>query len=222
MPLPYSSHSQPNWSKNVRFHPWVGARYTAGRGPFDKKLLLIGESHYGEAHDQHNTVLTQACIQEHAARAWKHRFFTSIAIMVEGRPKEEIDLLAFWHSVAFYNFSPTLLVGPRIPPDWQDIEAGRPIFQEVLDRLEPDCVVVLSGRLFDDWLPEPLGRDPFPVGDHHNYGARFYASSAGHPVLLTWTYHPSSPHFGGALANHAVIQTLLAASPHKPAAQKRE
>jgi hypothetical protein len=209
-----SKYNQILWPNSIKFHPWVGENYHTGRGPNSKKILFVGESHYSdettmEPHQVSN--FTIDCINEVAGKVWTHRFFTAIPTMTEGKIKDNIDLPAFWSTVAFYNFLQGFLLKSRDGFDIKLIEAARPIFQEIIDRLEPDCIVAMSSGLFKWWLPSPENEVPLMVGGE-NHGARIYRTSSGQPCLLTWTYHPSTSQFGSWADWHPVVNALLAKS----------
>lgn len=115
--MPRTADSQIlNWPDEVYFHPWVGCNYEHGRGPNQRRLLIVGESHYCDSNEfigNSHQCFTIDCIKEITAETWTHRFFTAAAEMVEGRKKWEIDLAEFWESVAFCNFIQECLDAPR-------------------------------------------------------------------------------------------------------------
>ena len=121
------------WSAQVRFHPWVGSKYSNS----PHKVLLLGESHYDVA-EPHETY-TQDIIQEWCInRNQPGRFFTGIIWVLYGS-NEDLEDKFNW--VAFYNYVQKFMPAPRIHPSSTDYEEAQKPFLEVLGKLLPDFVV---------------------------------------------------------------------------------
>ena len=142
----------------VSFQPWVGNLY--GRANrFGVRLLILGESHYGDAKSAHPE-LTRNVIRSWAQQK-RDRFFTVIAntlISNRGWISDE-ERASVWEHVAFYNLVQELVSGPRQEPSFrQYVEAQQP-FHRVLERLEPHAVLVLGYRTADHILDWPEKTD---------------------------------------------------------------
>ena len=129
----------------VRFHPWVGKHYRSSM--FGVRLLVLGESHYGNDGDdrpEFTQEVVRCCGQQR-----RSSFFTRIAQVLLGRTDilDNQSRAGVWDHIAFYNYVQTLLPGPRIPPPHDAWEAAATSFRVVLGELQPDAVLVLGERL---------------------------------------------------------------------------
>ena len=176
----------------LAFHPWVGEQYHS-RKDWGIRLLVLGESHYGEPPPKSN--LTQCLTQQNAKREWSHRFWTNIAQSVSGEHHTTLDHEWFWNSVALYNFVQDLLPAARrcpAPPQW---ERGRNLLPLVLERLRPEAILVLGVRLWNQLPVDAL--DQPPLRSHHDkYGSdravkRIVVPNA-RAALASCINHPSS------------------------------
>lgn len=214
------------------FNPWVGCNYQDGfaGGP---RLLILGESHYG-LHNAGNRGLTQTLTCEYAHGEWDHRFWTGIMQTVVGHTRAETDqgvciqhinggpVIAmnresFWRSVSFYNYIQELLPGPGQAPPAPAWQAARPAFEAVLEALEPQALLILGVRLWNN-LPGPTpdsGHQDHIYGPLHagevNGHAWVYQLPNGHEVLAAGTYHPSCPGFNWQVW-HPVVTALCNAA----------
>jgi hypothetical protein len=139
-------------SQEVRFLPWVGDHYRPSGGAFGVRLLLIGESMYERQPGGLNALSVPNMIGSILRGEWTHRFYTTVWRTVG----PGLELLPFWHSVAFYNFvqSP---VGDR-PRQWPSEQAwaeSREALVAVLGSLAPQAVLVLGQQLW--WRLKNLG-----------------------------------------------------------------
>lgn len=153
----------------VRFLPWIP------RSPFPRlggvRLLLLGESHYEEDHEDwhfHDADarpdLTRKIIAEWGLHPASRRpFFANLFTMMTGQPwsAAAAELAPFWNSVFFYNYVQTLVPeGARHAPTKTMFASGGPAFREVLEQIRPEAVIVLGRRLWrnmldqDEWIVE--------------------------------------------------------------------
>ena len=201
-----------DWPEEVYFYPWVGRNYDHGRGPNNRRLLVVGESHYcdrsGFTENSHQG-LTIECVEAISSEEWRHPFFTAIAQMVEGRARREIDLAEFWESIVFYNFIQECLAAPKAPVTKQMILNGRDVFPNILEQLKPDCILVLSGRAWDCWIDGWTESTPLSVNDQ-DYACREFSRADGGTTVCTWVYHPASFGFGSGVNYHPIVNALLA------------
>lgn len=168
----------------IFFEPWKGPEYERSR----PRLLILGESHYGEISSDPDA--TRLLTADYIKSKWSHRFWTSTMQAVVGAPHHEIDRAKFWNSVAFYNYvqGSAGLTSGRAPPQalWSTSE---PAFFRVLERLQPDCVLVLSRRL---WNHMSSQGNPGPKLDVNGRTRETWIySHTGGTAIATWIPHPS-------------------------------
>lgn len=157
----------------INFLPFVGDKYRDSR--YGVRLLVLGESHYGAEEDDAPD-FTQRVIRENAYTAGL-QFFSKVTNVLRGRadwPTDE-ERREAWRHVAFYNFVQEIVGNDsRIAPTtkmWREAQAP---FVEVVRQLEPDVILVLGVRLWNnvDALPPT-----FPVewcGVKHPGGGMSY------------------------------------------------
>lgn len=150
-------NQQLNEAEGLSWLPWVGVNYLSA--PPEKRLLIIGESHYyegGEAgkaafSDKHSTrkILQQYAIQADSAYS---RFFSNIRKVLVGN--ESITPVQFWNKVAFYNFIQTPMETKKGRPTSGDFNTGWKTFFNLLPILQPQTCLfigVLSSYQYNDY-----------------------------------------------------------------------
>ena len=195
---------------SIQFRPWrQEATYLTGiRG---KKILILGESHYHNCEEDHGcdasaperTREYHHEITRKVVRDWKdhpHRSPLSTSL-----PKLfGMDKAEFWNQVGFYNYVQSFLSAARVRPtkaDWFSKDSAI-AFQEVLDDLSPDRILVLGKGLWSA-LPSnqsevipPVGERRFSLEGRFGSGvddlAYWYSSRSGKPALAMPIVHPSS------------------------------
>ena len=191
------------------FDPWQGANYSNG-GIFKKKILILGESHYCDSpeectkckkeQDGHCELTVKVIKDQITEGEKKHAIFTKLAKLCIGKadgisPQEKID---FWNSVAFYNYvqisvADKARVAPT-PQMWSDSEKA---FEEVMETLKPDFLLILGSRLWNN-LPGKAG-DDWPSGQKISYNSitenTWYYKGTRKDTLSLAICHPSSSWF---------------------------
>ena len=140
------------------FEPWKGSLYAQGfRGV---RLLILGESQYSGSllgapalPKADETYSTREFVEELGigGPAKNRPFWTKVTRLVTGA-QARADLRSeerwnFWHRVAFYNYIQRWMpAGKRSISAELWAEAEEP-FKEIVQRLEPEMLVVLSQRL---------------------------------------------------------------------------
>jgi hypothetical protein len=201
----------------INFEPWQGPE--AKKGIAEQRVLILGESHY---HDCSNAPECRDEPDDSDSRTrhremtrgviswWKdnpHRSPLSYRVpQLFSLPKSQ-----FWNAVAFYNYLQTL-AGPKArlrPSDeqWSD-PSNALAFQKVLDDFEPDRILVLGKKTWQN-LPsspaelyrEPLREFRLPVsndlGGSQNVDTScyWYFAATGKPALAMPIMHPAAPRF---------------------------
>jgi len=133
------------------FFPWIGSAYETGvTGGL--KLLILGESHYGNPHDKER-YLTQSVVENQLSGAARQGFLTRVQRLVsEATDRDSVvpTETPFWHRVAFYNYVQEL-VGEtaRIRPSVGAWERSASAFVRQLEILQPHAVLVCGRALWD-------------------------------------------------------------------------
>ena len=151
------------------FDPWEGPYYRTDEGLFaSTRVLVLGESHYARKALEVGTTpdgFTGDVVRWFGLGARESLFFRNTVRAVLGLPTGEAwkgHSPSFWNSVAFYNYVPVLVDGrpkadggnERRPEDWM-FKAGAEPFKTILDRLEPQAVIVCGLTLWE-WVAPQL------------------------------------------------------------------
>ena len=137
--------------KNAHFKPYVGKNYQQG---FEgKKILVLGESHYGGAE---NSDFVNGLVSDFLdyKRGEKSKFkrwmntYTKFTNVLFGEKISNDDMVVFWESIAFYNYVQTSIENARKSPTGEEFSNSEVAFFEVLAELKPDLVIAWGDRLF--------------------------------------------------------------------------
>lgn len=135
------------------FDPWVGSRY-ASEGIGGKRLLILGESHYGGS-DCEYPAFTSEVIRDMALQKSRLSFFSRVLRLVMGGRGElsDAERSEFWERVAFYNYVQSSPGDePRCRPSPEMWEAAAEPLLHTLRELTPDVMLVLGFEL-QSYLP---------------------------------------------------------------------
>ena len=182
----------------IFFQPWVGTEYNSG-GVFGKKVLVLGESHYGNTPDA--TDDTIGTIKEFVYDYWSAPYqqtFLCFERALAGREISQEEREQLWNSIIFYNFFQKSTIGPRTGPDMTVQQESEEAFRELLEQYQPDAIIVWGQRLYN-LLPGWDGTETtIEIGDdstrvwHYNIrGKTIPAMSVHHPSAPTgkhWAY----------------------------------
>jgi hypothetical protein len=184
-------------SKNgVFFLPWIGEKY--GDGFRERKLLILGESHYdtwnGQRHILEGT-FTRECVQEvldreRGAPLWP---YVEQALLNEERSSGWAPSggLILWRQIAFYNFvqSPVRGGAQQSPTEQQFADSKRP-FRAAIEELRPDRVLVCGYRLWNH-----MEETPHELNLHNRTylhdDIQGYCLTDGSPIWCLAMKHPS-------------------------------
>lgn len=186
--------------KDVRFKPWVGKCYPTG-GIFSKKILAIGESFYC-SEDEAVPSLTKKVVEDYLKirkgeplenkGGWTNTYlkFERSLIGKETDPKESQEI---WNSIAFYNYLQVPMSGARESGATIDYKNAERAFFEVINKLQPDLIIVWGvGKLFDN-LPEDNWKWGEPlVVDGWNIKNGYYQLMNKKEARCIAVYHPST------------------------------
>ena len=146
----------------VTFHPWVGRDYL--ESPFGVRVLVLGESHYGEGDVRPD--LTSKVVRR-LGQATRYPFFTVIAKILRGTTGSitNEDRAGVWEDVAFYNFVQDFVGNqPRNRPTIRQWSDAQEPFETVLAALRPHAVLILGYDLADHMLCLNIERQSIRYG----------------------------------------------------------
>lgn len=194
--------------EHIFFEPWVGKNYKTG-GIFDKKILVLGESHYcgnkkcmkdcgilnspeGGCED-----FTKKMMKKYLAGhtdTWTPTFrkFERSLINDITTLEKSNDI---WNSVAFYNFLQIAMERAREGGGAEDYAVARIAFLEVINKLQPDLIIVWgTSRLYYNL---PGIKDGWEYGeelevDGWNVPNGYYQLKNGKKSRVIAVYHPST------------------------------
>ena len=169
---------------NVFFDPWEGKNYS-GATP---KCLVVGESHYAKQEVSPN--FTRDLIREHSQGEFNHKYFTRILQVYTGKPHLEVDRKTSWDELSFFNYVQSLVGNsPGVGPTKAQFAAARGPFRQVLATLKPQCILVLSKRLWNEISSDGQQGEPLRIGNETRE-TLVYPFSGGE-AIATWIPHPS-------------------------------
>jgi len=129
------------------FKTWIGNDYQT-KPLFGKRILILGESHYGDGAKNKSIQLIEETINGN----FLHPFYTKLALsFLSEKNACELTLERkqfFWNAVTYNNFVQTHLEGTRQAPTAEMWEAGREAFYELLAEIKPNFVLVCGYRLW--------------------------------------------------------------------------
>lgn len=131
-------------SRVIVFRPWVGSRFIDG----GVRILLLGESHYGEPHAD-AAQSTIHVVEQWKTRGWPVRYLTTAARLMTGKQAGQIDRSNDLEAIAFYNFIQVGMDTIRRRPSWAQFQASRPAFQAVLQQLDPTHILATGAGLWN-------------------------------------------------------------------------
>lgn len=176
---------------SVYFQPWEGRNY-GKESVFGLPIMILGESLYEWEDGVSTPDRTKILVGENATGEWSHRQFTILCKTFMG---EEISIEtknAFWNSVAYYNFIQEMVGGKaRKRPTWQMWQDAAKPFFEILQKLQPACLLVAGKNLWDN-LPKPMKTGPNLRIDNEIMETRYYATHGANMILAGYINHPAS------------------------------
>ena len=151
--------------EDVKFLPWEGENYQKG-GFNGKKILVIGESFYCPEEEAVSS-LTDKVINDYLAirkgeyrksnGRWTNTYLKFERSLV-GEETTPEDSQKIWNSIAFYNYLQVPMFGAGESGSPVDYKNAEKAFFGVLNKLQPDLIIVWGvGKLFNN-LPEDRWR----------------------------------------------------------------
>ena len=205
---------------NIFFLPFIG-RYYANGGLFDRRVMVLGDSHYcdGGCCDYGNCRMYKQCAQftqdvirdcldENKDRQNWMRTFVKFERSLVGKMTDWALRRKIWDSVMFYNYLQVAMSGPRKAGTSAQYKQAANAFFEVIDKYEPECIIVWGKRLWNNMPCERWQDGDDIVVDGNHIATGYYLLSNGKRVKVVAVYHPSGGYSWSYW--HKVIQRLLA------------
>ncbi|MDL2208820.1 uracil-DNA glycosylase family protein [Parabacteroides sp. OttesenSCG-928-O15] len=122
--------------EGLAWFPWVGREYLKGQ----YKVLIIGESHYGEGYNDKNA--TRETIEEELyCNDGITQTFKNITFLLKN---EEGNDPVLWDNIAYYNFVQRAMCDPKDRPNEEDFNNGWEIFPKIIEVLKPDICIFIG------------------------------------------------------------------------------
>lgn len=178
-----------NTIKGLHFQPWKGENYGNSRYG---KLLLLGESHYFKDKEDDINNLTSLVIRNHIDGTGKSPFFRKA-----GYAFNRSDWRNIWNNIAYANLIQVGLKNSKSQPTIKQRSTINLAFKLLLNSLKPEKVIILSKRMWENWLPED-GWGKEKIASIHNKEKStevWEYKYVGGRCLVIGTCHPSSRWF---------------------------
>ncbi len=194
----------------VYFEPWIGDDYWDG-GIFGKKILVIGNSHYCKSREDCSNCgidggcfeydecsnFTSSVVNDYLNRSYWQKWmgtFQKFERALYGNYTDEDDSKKIWNSIAFYNYLQTAVPNWNDPGYDEDYNNSEDSFWEVLEELQPDCIIMWGDRVWN-MSPSYNGDDCYELED-------------GTSIPLLGIHHPSWRFFNWENENKEITSFL--------------
>ena len=177
---------------NIVFKPWIGKDYETG-GIFGKRILVLGESHYGFTNEEDATNKVVNYVISGGSAEWTGTFRKFERSLV-GHYTDNEESKKIWNSVAFYNYLQNSMNHPRQSPKESDFDSSSNAFYKVMNQLKPDLIIAW-GITHMYWFMPGEG---WTVGAKLLYENKkdvpngYYTLDSGKRIRVIWVKHPSA------------------------------
>ncbi len=166
----------------IIFQPWIGELYHANNR-FGIRILVLGESHYGDESETRSTVTTE--VVRSLAQDERFAFFTKISKVLLGLDGntwlDDFSRGEVWNHIAFYNYIQGFVSSDsRVRPTDEMWENAAEPFLEVVQTLQPKLILVL-GKELGNRLPVPAGDIEVCVIQHPSTG---FSYEVWNPIFI--------------------------------------
>ncbi len=188
-------------SENVFFLPHIGKDYGGNASIFDKRVCVVGASHYARGYEDclrgngrevwrmmtRNTVRDYLDSEFRAETRWKATYTKFINAFFD-TPTGTDERRRFFDSVVFFNYlqQPEGEDGNESHPELYADERHFKAFCEIISATKPDVVIVWGGK-----VRGALFRKLAPTEKDFVSENRIRAEVGGHEFLLIAVRHPS-------------------------------
>ena len=195
--------------KNVKFYPWVGSDYKSG-GLFEKKIMVLGASHYCEDKNDATPQLTENVVQRHLLRKEFEPWMNTYTNFERSLVNETTDAnlrCKIWNSLVFYNYVQEPMDNRMAKPTRSQYKRSASAFYEVLNECHPDCCLVWGKTLWYNLPEENWEETCVIVVDGKDYFRGNYALNDGTKVPFLCIKHPAQGYAWEYM--HRVIDEFL-------------
>ena len=177
----------------LTFLPFIGKSYNNNNAFGNKRIMVLGESHYGSvtSPDITRDVLARYLDPSLEREGWMHTFLKFERSLVNKETTRE-DSRIIWDSLLFYNYVQVLMDDTRTAATKQQYRDSEAAFFQVMEENQPDILIVWGRRLWSN-LPYTNweeGEESFVDGYAVDNG--YYTLNNGHKVRAFCVYHPSA------------------------------
>jgi hypothetical protein len=192
----------------LAFEPYIPDRYGEGFGTKNRRVLLLGESHYFKEPQPDLRSFTrrevQPCADATVERTWGNFYRRLDKVLTQSEHEPSLDEAAkAWQRVAFSNTVQHALE-PGARPKSEEWETASEAFTILLDVLQPHVVLVLGRQNWNHTPNDPGARENEGVGKKN-----VWRYAVGDGAFASWLYHPSRPALEDAIQGIATFRELL-------------
>ena len=177
----------------LTFLPFIGRSYYNTNVLGDKKIMALGESHYGTTPtpDITKDVLARYLNPSVEHEGWMNTFTKFERSLVNKETSREESRI-IWESLVFYNYVQVLMDDTRTAPTKQQYRDSEEAFFQVLEETRPDILIVWGRRLWSN-LPYTNWEEGEEIRvDDYVVDNGYYTLKDGHKVHAYCIYHPSA------------------------------
>lgn len=174
---------------HLHFTPVVGSDYDHGFA-HGMKLLVLGESHYG---DDRGADMTRYWLDAHISKSFSPTWRGCEKVLAYCQPPRGKSV---WSSVAFANFVQVCMQSRDDRPQDADWQTGRDAFAELLDHVKPDVLLILGWATWQElpWHEWPWEHEcPSSLRTADDEWGVVYQRPDGARSVAGFIYHPASP-----------------------------
>lgn len=177
------------------FTPFKGSFYDQEDSCIKKKVLCLGDSHYGTAPIVSDTTkeVVKRYIKAEKMESWFPTFTKGLEALVGQNLKGNTELTAkVFNSICFYNYVQTPMTEAREKPTSEQYQDSAEAFFQTLEELQPDIVVVWGVRLWNNLPWNQLKyRNCEMINGYKLYSCTYNLSTKKQVIFLR-IYHPSA------------------------------
>lgn len=136
----------------LQWYPFIGNEYFS----ISKKILVIGESHYGDVEGSYDSEeykikvqewkdpeSTRKCvIEERYQEYWRNKTYKNISTLLSG--KEYNPPEGVWNNIAYYNLVQELLPNRAHRPTYDQFLGGIQILPDIISLLQPELCILIG------------------------------------------------------------------------------
>jgi len=182
--------------KTLKWRPWIGEKY------IDKKILIVGDSHFEDGDDWQEKnedatrIIINACIMDKTSiKRGTSKIHTSIERVFYNKKNVSIEeSIKLWQASAYFNLVQVLMHSSSTPPTTEQIDTGWETFLDVAKILRPSVCIKCGLRGF--------GRLGYVLNNKKkewNFSHKEFLSNPkilnlsyeGHKMTIVFIKHPS-------------------------------